>query len=164
MAHGGVRPAAAAALKRCWADPEYRARMIERIRAGMARRWDDPEYRARQIKSIARAKERRNEAIRRAWADPAVRKRAGEAISRGWARRQGCTDAVAEVDARMEHEHHRKCRPGRYKHIPTPHSEARRKAQIIPCMCCREDFRSEGAHNRMCPKCRRISVSPFEPD
>lgn len=32
-----------------------------------------------------------------------------------------------------------------------------------PCLRCRELFRSEGPHNRMCPKCRTVSVSPFEP-
>lgn len=32
-----------------------------------------------------------------------------------------------------------------------------------PCLRCRAPFRSEGPHNRMCAKCRTVSVSPFEP-
>jgi hypothetical protein len=32
------------------------------------------------------------------------------------------------------------------------------------CMTCRAPFHSEGAHHRMCERCRDRSVSPFAPD
>lgn len=31
-----------------------------------------------------------------------------------------------------------------------------------PCLCCRKDFRSEGAHNRLCEYCRRgENLTPY---
>lgn len=33
--------------------------------------------------------------------------------------------------------------------------ERRANIKIRPCMCCQANFESEGAHNRMCDKCRR---------
>lgn len=35
-----------------------------------------------------------------------------------------------------------------------------------PCLCCGETFSSEGAHNRMCAACRRLSstTTPFDLD
>ena len=36
-----------------------------------------------------------------------------------------------------------------------------KKAANRPCMCCRKPFASQGAHHRLCDRCRRIDVSPF---
>lgn len=35
------------------------------------------------------------------------------------------------------------------------------KAKPRPCMCCRNTFKSDGPHNRLCPTCRRKDVSPY---
>ena len=35
------------------------------------------------------------------------------------------------------------------------------KKKARPCITCRESFYSEGAHNRMCDKCRTLDVGPF---
>lgn len=40
--------------------------------------------------------------------------------------------------------------------------ERRDRAHPRPCLCCQREFRSEGAHNRLCDTCRRIDASPFE--
>lgn len=41
--------------------------------------------------------------------------------------------------------------------------EAKRKYTIIPCMCCRKDFRSVNkVTNRMCDKCRQNSLTVFD--
>lgn len=34
------------------------------------------------------------------------------------------------------------------------------------CLCCQREFRSEGAHNRLCEPCRRkaADISPYSPD
>ena len=32
-----------------------------------------------------------------------------------------------------------------------------------PCMCCGTHFESEGAHNRLCNRCRSIDLSPMAP-
>jgi hypothetical protein len=32
---------------------------------------------------------------------------------------------------------------------------ARAKSTLRPCLCCRNDFPSQGPHNRLCPGCRR---------
>lgn len=40
----------------------------------------------------------------------------------------------------------------------------KRRTRITrPCLCCRRDFESEGAHNRLCQHCRRLSPSPYAP-
>lgn len=31
------------------------------------------------------------------------------------------------------------------------------------CLCCKRDFMSEGAHNRLCSRCRTRDVSPYAP-
>lgn len=31
------------------------------------------------------------------------------------------------------------------------------KTRTRPCLCCSNDFKSEGPHNRMCQKCRQMS-------
>lgn len=36
-------------------------------------------------------------------------------------------------------------------------------SRIRPCMCCGGDFRSEGAHNRLCAACRKIETNPYTP-
>lgn len=53
---------------------------------------------------------------------------------------------------------------GLYKSAPRAVvAAAGQNKNMRPCLCCRAPFRSEGPHNRMCPKCRTVSVSPFEP-
>lgn len=48
----------------------------------------------------------------------------------------------------------------------TPASEARSLAKSgsdpIPCLNCRRLFRSTGSGNRLCPRCRSESLSPFD--
>jgi hypothetical protein len=29
------------------------------------------------------------------------------------------------------------------------------------CLCCRTPFQSQGAHNRLCDNCSKVSVSPY---
>ena len=41
---------------------------------------------------------------------------------------------------------------------------AEKHGTMEPCITCRETFLSEGKHNRMCDRCRGLSVSPFAPD
>lgn len=36
-----------------------------------------------------------------------------------------------------------------------------KKAANRPCLCCGNPFVSQGAHNRLCDRCRRIGVSPY---
>jgi len=51
---------------------------------------------------------------------------------------------------------------GLYKSLPRAVAVVADKTKR-PCLRCRAPFRSEGPHNRMCAKCRTVSVSPFEP-
>lgn len=44
---------------------------------------------------------------------------------------------------------------------PSTQADARGR-KVIPCLNCRHLFFSEGAHNRLCKPCRRISSSPFD--
>ena len=44
-----------------------------------------------------------------------------------------------------------------------PASAVRARSSFRPCMNCRNPFRSEGSHHRLCANCRSISVTPFEP-
>ena len=30
-----------------------------------------------------------------------------------------------------------------------------------PCLCCGKPFASQGAHHRLCDRCRRLDVSPY---
>lgn len=36
------------------------------------------------------------------------------------------------------------------------------KLQVRPCLSCRTDFKSEGAHNRLCCRCRTRETTPFD--
>lgn len=35
------------------------------------------------------------------------------------------------------------------------------KPTVRPCLCCTHPFLSEGPHNRLCQKCRKINANPF---
>lgn len=35
-------------------------------------------------------------------------------------------------------------------------------AALRPCLCCKTPFKSQGPGNRLCARCRGISVGPFE--
>lgn len=37
------------------------------------------------------------------------------------------------------------------------------RAQVRPCMRCKDDFESEGIHNRMCPRCRHVETAECDP-
>lgn len=37
------------------------------------------------------------------------------------------------------------------------------KKQVRKCMCCSNEFMSEGAHNRLCTRCRNKETSPYQP-
>ncbi len=43
-----------------------------------------------------------------------------------------------------------------------PRSEARARSTTRPCLNCLNAFRSEGPHNRLCPNCRGVSLSPLD--
>jgi hypothetical protein len=61
------------------------------------------------------------------------------------------------------------------KHEKAEHVRTGRRGNLPPltrppttprtCMTCGETFQSEGAHNRMCEPCRRMSreISPYDP-
>jgi very-short-patch-repair endonuclease len=86
------------AMKRRWADPEYRARLSEADRASRtpesnARRsdthrklWQDPEFRARRAETEARpeVKARRSEAAKAKHADPVFKEKHRESLRRSW--------------------------------------------------------------------------------
>lgn len=46
---------------------------------------------------------------------------------------------------------------------PAPHRPRRSGGNKRACLCCREPFASEGAHNRLCRRCRKLDVSPYAP-
>lgn len=50
------------------------------------------------------------------------------------------------VDARM---------PAKSAYTGRVTRDSRAKSTLRPCLCCRQDFPSQGAHNRLCPSCRR---------
>lgn len=39
--------------------------------------------------------------------------------------------------------------------------QVKSKAQVRPCLTCRQPFASEGRGNRMCKECRNRDVSPY---
>jgi hypothetical protein len=86
------------AMKRRWADPEYKARLSEADKASRtpesnARRsethkelWEDPEYRARRAETEAQpeVKERRSAAAKAKHAEPEFKERHREGLRRAW--------------------------------------------------------------------------------
>ena len=38
-----------------------------------------------------------------------------------------------------------------------------RTAASRPCLCCGKPFVSDGAHNRLCGRCRHADISPYAP-
>lgn len=41
------------------------------------------------------------------------------------------------------------------------HLELRPASRRRPCMCCGNEFSSEGPHNRLCGRCRNKEITPF---
>jgi hypothetical protein len=39
-------------------------------------------------------------------------------------------------------------------------AEAKSKRMKRPCLCCGQEFQSEGIHNRLCDPCRQRDVAP----
>lgn len=46
---------------------------------------------------------------------------------------------------------------------PASTPEKKPRFTIRPCLCCQTNFKSEGPMNRLCPSCRRTSVSVYAP-
>lgn len=44
-----------------------------------------------------------------------------------------------------------------------PKAHRRSRLQTKKCLCCADDFLSDGPMNRLCNKCRTRSVSPYAP-
>lgn len=63
----------------------------------------------------------------------------------------------AQRNAQAEQESIPRAR-GRGGYVAHPNQRKRR-----PCMCCGTEFISEGAHNRLCCRCRSLDISPFAP-
>lgn len=40
-------------------------------------------------------------------------------------------------------------------------AERKARCRVRPCLRCRAEFESEGAHNRMCPRCRETASEIF---
>ncbi|MBP9184883.1 MAG: hypothetical protein KBF78_17240 [Fuscovulum sp.] len=54
------------------------------------------------------------------------------------------------------------CRQNATEKLETLRAEADAKAKRMkrPCMCCGQEFQSEGIHNRLCDPCRHRDVAP----
>lgn len=39
---------------------------------------------------------------------------------------------------------------------------SRKRITTRPCMCCQNNFQSEGPHNRLCGRCRTKEKTPFD--
>jgi len=62
------------AAKKRWEDPEYAAKMKEKIRAATKKRWEDPEYRAKMKKMAKDRAKQTSEEQKERWKDKAYRK------------------------------------------------------------------------------------------